>query len=94
MILPQIEFAYNRSLRQSIGMSPFEVVYGVNPIGPLDLVPYPTKRQFSRDVNERMKEIKRLHKLVRASIEKQNERYLRVVNKHRKPMEFNVADSV
>ena len=44
MILPQIEFAYNRSLHQSIRMSPFEVVYGVNPIGPLDLVPYPTKR--------------------------------------------------
>ena len=28
MILPQIEFAYNQSLQQSIGMSPFEVVYG------------------------------------------------------------------
>ena len=46
MILPQIHFAYNRSLHQSIGMSPFEVVYGVNPIGPLDLLPYPTKKQF------------------------------------------------
>ena len=44
MILPQIEFTYNWFLDQSIGMSPFEVVYGVNPIGPLDLVPYPTKR--------------------------------------------------
>ena len=37
MILSQIEFDYNWSLHQSIGMSPFEVVYGVNPIGPLDL---------------------------------------------------------
>ena len=44
MILPQIEFAYNRSLHQSIGMSPFEIVYGVNPIDPLDLLPYPTKK--------------------------------------------------
>ena len=58
MILPQIEFAYNRSLRQSIGMSPFEVVYGVNPIGPLDVLPYATKKQFSGDANDRVKEIK------------------------------------
>ena len=94
MILPQIEFSYNCSLQQSIGMSPFEVVYGVNPIGLLDLLPYPTKKQFSRDANERVKVIKKLYELVRASIEKQNERYLRVANKHRKPMEFNVVDSV
>ena len=61
MILSQIEFAYNRSMHQSVGMSPFEVVYGSNPIGPLDLVPYPTKKQFNGDVDERVKEIKKLH---------------------------------
>ena len=71
-------------------MSPFKVVYGVNPIDPLDLVPYPIKRQFSGYANERVKEIKRLHKLVRASIEKQNEWYVRAVNKHRKHVENNV----
>ena len=52
MILPQIEFAYNRFLHQRIRLSPFKVVYGVNPIGLLDLVPYPTKKQFSGDANE------------------------------------------
>ena len=71
MILPQIEFSYNRSLHQSIRISPFKVVYGVNPIGPLDLLPYPTKKQFSGDANKRVKEIKKLHELIRASIEKQ-----------------------
>jgi len=40
VILPQIEFAYNRSMHHSIGKSPFEVVYGANPAGPLDLIPH------------------------------------------------------
>ena len=32
LILPQVEFDYNRSMHQSIGRSPFEVVYGLKPI--------------------------------------------------------------
>ena len=62
-------------------MSPFEVVYGINPIGLLDLVPCPTKKQFSGEVDKKVKEIKKIHELVKASIEKQNERYLRVTKK-------------
>ena len=92
MILSQIEFAYNRFMHQSVGMSHFEVVYETNPIGPLDLVPYPSKKQFNGDTDERVKEIKKLHELVRASIEKQNEKYIRAANKHGKHMVFNVGD--
>ena len=51
-ILSQIEFAYNKSIHQSIGRSPFEVVYGHIPIGPLDLVPRATKHQFSGDAEK------------------------------------------
>ncbi|GKA63899.1 putative reverse transcriptase domain-containing protein [Tanacetum coccineum] len=39
LILPQAEFAYNRSVNRTTGKSPFEVVYGRNPITPIDLVP-------------------------------------------------------
>ena len=76
-MLPQTEFAYNRSMHQSVGKSPFPVIYGTNPIGPLDLVPYSIKRQFSWDAIERVEEIQKLHEQVRASIEKQNERYVK-----------------
>ncbi|GJU80168.1 putative quercetin 3-O-methyltransferase 1 [Tanacetum coccineum] len=41
LILPQAEFAYNMSVNRTTGKSPFEVVYGRNPITPLDLVPVP-----------------------------------------------------
>ena len=69
MIFPQIEFTYNQSMYHNIGMSPFEVVYETNPIGFLDLVPYPTKKQFSRDADERVKEIMKLYEHAKASIE-------------------------
>ena len=37
------EFAYNRTLHTATNHSPFEVVYGFNPLTPLDLVPLPIK---------------------------------------------------
>jgi len=37
--MPQIEFAYNRVVRNTTNLSPFEVVYGFNPISLLDLLP-------------------------------------------------------
>nr|GEX46185.1 hypothetical protein [Tanacetum cinerariifolium] len=38
LILPQAEFAYNRSVNRIIGKNPIEVVYGRNSITPMDLV--------------------------------------------------------
>ncbi|GJZ20651.1 transposon ty3-I gag-pol polyprotein [Tanacetum coccineum] len=34
-------FTYNRSLTYATGRAPFEVNYGVNPLMPIDLVPFP-----------------------------------------------------
>ena len=69
LILPQIEFAYNRSMHRTVGKSPFEVVYGLQPIGPMELAPHPTIQQFSGDAEVRAKEIKKLHKEVRLKIQ-------------------------
>ncbi|GKC34098.1 RNA-directed DNA polymerase [Tanacetum coccineum] len=94
LLLPQIEFAYNHFKNQSIGCSPFEVVYGRNLVSPLELVPLPTNRSFSGDASERAGQIKKLHAQVRDHISKQNERYRKQVNKHMKHVEFREGDMV
>jgi len=43
-------------------MSPFKVVYGVNPLSPLDLVPRSSEERPSVEASKRVKEIQKLHK--------------------------------
>ena len=70
LILPQIKFSNNRSMHRTVGKSPFEVVYGLQPIRPMELAPHSTIQQFSGDAEVRAKEIKKLHEEVRLKIEK------------------------
>nr|GEV32692.1 hypothetical protein [Tanacetum cinerariifolium] len=63
LILPQAEFAYNRSVNHTTGKSPFEVVYGRNPITPLDLVPVLEVGRFSEEEANQSEQIKELHRI-------------------------------
>jgi hypothetical protein len=47
--LPLIEFAYNRSVRSTTKVSPFQVVYGFNPRAPIDLLPLPPSKMTCFD---------------------------------------------
>ena len=38
LLLPHAEFAFNKAPSRTTGVSPFKIVYGLNPLGPLDLV--------------------------------------------------------
>ena len=89
-----MKFAYNRFMSQSIGMNPFEVVYGFQPIGPLDLAPHAKSIQFSGYIEIRAKKIKKLHEEVRLKIEKQNEKYMKQANQCGKFVEFQEGDLV
>jgi len=44
--LPHIEFSYNRVVHKTTQPSPFEVVYGFNPLTPKDLISLPNPIEF------------------------------------------------
>ncbi|KAD6796222.1 hypothetical protein E3N88_07118 [Mikania micrantha] len=94
IVLPQAEFAYNRSTHSSTRRSPFLVVYGRNPFTPLDLAPLPGLDSFSADGDAQAAQIKLLHEQVRDQITKHNLQYQARANKHRKRVVFQEGDLV
>ncbi|KAJ4705055.1 Transposon Ty3-I Gag-Pol polyprotein [Melia azedarach] len=74
--------------------SPFKVVYGFNPITPLDLAPILTSHRVCVDGKKKVKLIKQLHKGVKRHIEKRNAAYAKAANKGRKPIQFVPGDLV
>jgi len=92
LLLPHLEFAYNRAPCKAIGLSPFKVDYGLNPLSPLDLTPRPMDQKPSANAASRVEETKKIHELVRSKIEKTNAAYQAQANKHRKKIVFQPGD--
>jgi len=94
LLLPYAEFAFNKALNRTTGISPFKIVYGLDPLGPVDLVPRPLDQRPSADAEQRVKKIQQLHEKVQAQIEKSNLSYSALANKHRRPRVFQPGDLV
>ncbi|XP_028223356.1 uncharacterized protein LOC114404708 [Glycine soja] len=76
---PHVEFSYNRVVHSTTNCSPFEIVYGFNPLTPLDLLPMPNIAMFKhKDTQAKAEYVKKLHKQVKAQIEKKNASYARL----------------
>ena len=73
--LPHVEFAYNRTVHSTTSYSPFEVVYGFNPLTPLDILPLPTNEFANLDGKRKADFVRGLHAEVRTNIGKKNEKY-------------------
>nr|GEZ17276.1 hypothetical protein [Tanacetum cinerariifolium] len=66
------KFAYNRSRTYASGCAPFEVNYGVNPLMPIDLVPFPKGNEVHFEAQTRTKEMQKIHEQVKKKIEHAN----------------------
>ena len=92
--LPHIEFSYNRAIHFTTKVSPFQVVYGFNPMPPIDLLPLPQSVQLNSDATSRAEWILKMHELTKTNIEKMNAKYRSYGNKGRKHLTFEPGDLV
>ncbi|KAL2334563.1 hypothetical protein Fmac_015776 [Flemingia macrophylla] len=68
--IPHVEFAYNRVVHSITTLSHFQIVYGFNPLTPLDLLPLPDVAEFqSHDSNAKTAFVKNLHEEVKKRVE-------------------------
>ena len=94
LLLPHAEFTYNKAPSKATGLSPFKVVYEIDPLSPNDLTPRPQDQNPHVDATTRVKEIQKLHELVKERIEKTNAAYEAHANKHRRKIVFQLGDLV
>jgi hypothetical protein len=81
-------------VHSTTGFSPFEIVYGFNPLTPMDLIPLPFEEKVSLDGEKKAKMVRQLHEGVRLQIEKKNRLYASKANKGRKLVVFQPGDWV
>ncbi|KAE8695418.1 putative CCCH-type zinc finger family protein [Hibiscus syriacus] len=82
------------NLLRTTGLSPFEIVYGQNPSGVLDLAPIPRIGRFSPKADEMAKYLRGIHEQVKQTIHESNTKYKTRVDNHRRQVLFDVGDFV
>ena len=83
---PRKTFDYRKSL--------VKVIYGFNPLSPLDILPLPLQEHTNMDASERASYIKKMHEDTRNIIERHVHRLATKLNANKQPMIFNIGDLV
>jgi hypothetical protein len=86
--LPHVEFAYNRSLHSTTKMCPFEIVYGLLPRAPIDLMPLPSSEKLNFDAKQCAELMLKMHETTKENIERMNAKYKISGDKGRKQLDF------
>jgi len=75
-------------------MCPFEVVYGLRLITPLDLLPLPLQECTNMEASKRAEYVKSIHMKTKQEIEKKSKYYAAKANKNPKKMIFAHGDLI
>ena len=76
------EFAYNKSPSYATKHSPFECVYGTNPLLPISLIDFPCLDRMNTDAVAQIRDMETLHKQIHEHITETNRKYKMKANKH------------
>lgn len=90
----QAEFAHNHTVNRSTGFSPFHVVYGTLPRGPVDLSVAPDRTRFHGCACDVVEDFSSLHQQVKTNLEKATTSYKSHVDSKRRDFQFSVGDLV
>jgi len=92
-LIPHIEFAYNQVVNSTTSHTPFEVVYGFNPLTPFDLLPILILDEvLCNDGFGKTSFIKNLHHHIKLQIEMKVHKYVQHANRGRKALIFKQGD--
>jgi len=69
-----IEHAYNRVVHKTTNISTFEVVCGLNPLFPVDLLPFPNPQRFVPKEKVTTTEFVKIHKRIKEQIQQSKEK--------------------
>ena len=89
--MPHIEFAYNRAVHSTTQLCPFEVVYGLKPITPLDLLPLPLHERVNMEASKHADFVRKIHEKTKKAIEQKGKYNAARVNKKRKEVIFSLV---
>jgi hypothetical protein len=75
-------------------MCPFEIVYGLLPRAPIDLMPLPSSGKLNFDAKQRAELMLKMHETTKENIERMNAKYKISGDKGRKQLDFEPGDFV
>jgi hypothetical protein len=92
--LPHVEFAYNHSMHSTTKMCPFEIVYGLVPRAPIDLMSLPTSEKLNFNAKQRAELMLKLYETIKENIERINSKYKVAGDKCRNQLIFEPGELV